>query len=274
MGDVKELDKAKGLKIVQLNCRSIYGKIDEIRHLYKNVDILLCSETWLTDMMPNEMVSIPGMEIFRWDRYNGYQNGVTKQRGGGVALYINNNIGLDCQIMTDLTFSNRDIELLSLRCVYMFGKKITVMSIYRPPDGSIEIFFNILNKLFDDNPLTNYDLWLMGDFNIDFLKRQGVNTKKLYEFIRINGLKQHITEPTRLTGFGRACIDFIISNIDVDNIVSCGTLNDVISDHLPVYICVKKSRNNPEFTKTKGRTYKHYNKILFQNLIMTENWES
>ena len=91
----------------------------------------------------------------------------------------------------------------------------------------------------------NNDLWLLGDFNIDFLKRQDNKTKKLHEFLRTNGLKQHITTPTRLTGFGKSCIDFIISNIDDRRVVSCGTLNDVISDHLPVYICSKKTRNNP-----------------------------
>ena len=148
------------------------------------------------------------------------------------------------------------------------------MSIYRPPDGSIENFFNHLNKIFDENTIGNNELWIMGDSNIDFLKRQDVKTKKLFEFLRLNGLKQHIIVPTRLTGFGKSCIDFIISNVDMKDVVSCGVLNDVISDHLPVYICVKKKRNDPEYTKTKGRSYKNYNKTNFQNLVMAEDWET
>ena len=272
MDDVNDLNGANGLKVVQLNCRSIYGKIEEIKYLYKDVDILSCSETWLSGMMPDSMVSIPNMELFRWDREKGYPNGVTKHKGGGVACYISNKMNLDCQLIPDLTFTNKDIELMSLRGVYMFGKIITIISIYRPPDGSIENFFSILNKIFDENPLGNNDLWLLGDFNIDFLKRLDIKTKKLYEFLRLNGLKQHIKVPTRFTGFGKSCIDFIISNIDDAHIVACGTLNDVISDHLPVYMCVKRPRNNPEFTKIKGRTYKNYNKINFQNLIKVENW--
>ena len=47
MDDIKGLNEAKGFKLVQLNRRSIYGKIDEIRYLYKGVDILSCSETWV-----------------------------------------------------------------------------------------------------------------------------------------------------------------------------------------------------------------------------------
>ena len=272
MDDIASLNEAKGLKIVQLNCRSIYGKIDEINCLYKDVDILSCSETWLTDKITDHMVSILNMEIFRWDRQNGLRNGVRKSKGGGVACYINNKLGLDCRIMSDLTFTNSDIELLTLQCVHTFGKKVYIMTLYRPPDGSIKNFFEILNKLLDDNPLLNSEFWLMGDFNIDFLKRQDMKTKTLHEFLRVNGLRQHITLPTRLSGFGKSCIDFIISNIDESLIVSSGTLNDVVSDHLPVYICIKKSRNKPEFTKTKGRTYKNYDKPLLQNLLRIEDW--
>ena len=84
-------------------------------------------------MIPDAMVSIPNMEIFRWDRMNGYHNGVTKHKGGGVACYISNTLNLDCQIMPELTTTTKDIESLTLRGVYMYGKKITIMSIYRPP---------------------------------------------------------------------------------------------------------------------------------------------
>ena len=273
MDDILALNAAKGFKIVQLNCRSIYGKIDEIRHLYENVDFLSCSETWLTDRIPDHMISIRDMELFRWYRHNGYCNGVSKYRGGGVACYVNNKLNLDCQIMNDLTLTNNDIELLSLKCVYSYGKKIYVMSLYRPPDGSIENFFNILNNLLDQYSLGNNELWLMGDFNIDFLKRQDQKTMRLFEFLRLNGLKQHVLVPTRTTGFGKSCIDFIISNVDNELIRSCGTLNDVISDHFPVYICIKKERTKPEHTKVKGRTYSKYDKAVLQNLLKSENWQ-
>ena len=273
MNTVNDLKVAKGLKLVQINCRSIYGKIDEMRYLFNDIDILSCSETWLSDIITDNMIGISNMEVFRWDRQNGYANGVTKKKGGGVACYINNRLNVDCQIMKDLTFTTNDIELLCLKCVHSFGKKFYVMSLYRPPDGSLENFIDILNNILDNSPFGNTELWLMGDLNIDFLKRHDNKTKKLYDFLRLNGLKQYITTATRLTGFGRSCIDFIISNIDEDLITSCGTLNDVISDHYPTFVCVKKSRNSSLYTKTKGRTYRNYDKIAFQNLIKSENWE-
>ena len=41
-----------------------------------------------------------------------------------------------------------------------------------------------------------------------------------------------------------------------------GVLCDVISDHHPTFICVKKQRPKPEYAKIKGRTYKDYDKAI------------
>ena len=49
----------------------------------------------------------------------------------------------------------------------------------------------------------------------------------------------------------------------------------MIADHLPVFIVKKKPRNDKKFTYTYGRSYKNYNKDIFQDLIMTNmRWRS
>ena len=271
--NIVDLKNAKGFKIVQINCRSILNKIDEIRYRFNGIDILACSETWLNDSIPNHMIEIPGMDLFRWDRHNGIINGVSKIRGGGVACYVSKKLQLDCHVMKKLTLTTCDIELLTLRCVYSYGKVLYVMSLYRPPEGSIDMFFETLYCLFDEYQLASKELWVLGDFNIDFLKRIDNKTKKLIEFLRIYSLKQQISGPTRLTGFSRTCIDLIITNIQENLIVARGTLIDVISDHMPTYVCVKKKRNISVFQKIKGRTYIHYNKDNLQTLVHTANWD-
>ena len=267
-----DLSRLKGLKIVQMNCRSILNKIDEIRYTFSDVDILSCSETWLNDMIDDRMISMPGMNMFRWDRCNGTSNDVSKKRGGGVACYIKHSLNLDCQLMLPLTYTTCDIELMTLRCTYNYGKKFNMLSIYRPPNGSIEQFFQILSDVIIENSLLDTELWLLGDLNIDFLKRDDPNTRKLFDFLRLTGLKQHILKPTRITGFTKSCIDHIITNIDNSKVSAVGVLNDVISDHYPIFICIKKKRNSTEFRKIKGRTYKNYDKEIFQTLITHENW--
>ena len=53
------------------------------------------------------MIDIPGMELFRWDRQNGYVNGVSKSRGGGVACYVNKELQLDVHIVSDTTMTKK-----------------------------------------------------------------------------------------------------------------------------------------------------------------------
>ena len=142
-----------------------------------------------------------------------------------------------------------------------------IMSLYRPPDGSIDTFFDVMADVMDRNLLSQKELWILGDYNIDFLKRTDNRTKRLIDFLRTDNLKQCITEPTRLAAFSRSCTDLIISNISENCIMLCGTLVDVISDHLPVFVCIKKKHNIIEFHKIKGRSYRKYDKTVLQTII-------
>ena len=256
-----------------MNCRSILSKIDEVRYVFGGVDILSCSETWLNEQIQDHLISIPGMDLHRWDRDNGSANEIVKKRGGGVACYISKKLGLDCQLLPSLSKTSEDIEILTVFGKYSFGKKVYFLSVYRPPTGAIDSFFTTLTDIILQNSLLENEMWLLGDLNIDFLKREDPNTRKLFDFLRLTGLSQRIKLPTRMTGFTSSCIDHIISNIENVKISSVGVLNDVISDHYPVYICIKKERNRVEHMKIKGRTYRKYDKGIFQELLIHENWD-
>ena len=272
MDTASDIKALKGLKIVHLNCRSIYNKIEEIRYLFKGIDILMCFETWLSEGMSDHLVSIEGMDLYRWDRYNCIPNGVHKTRGGGIACYINKELRLDCQIVKDHTKTTCDIEMLTLKCVHSFGKIRHICCVYRQPSGNIESFFNALYCVVGDNQISNHEYWISGDLNIDFLKRDDVNTKELIDFLRINGLKQFINTPAHLTVFSTSCIDHIISNNSINMVVSYGTLTDVISDHYPIFISIKKLHNVSTYNKIRGRTYHNYDKKNFQTFIRTDEW--
>ena len=73
-----------GLKIVHLNCRSLYRKLDELISYFKSCDIVCYSETWLTKKMSDELIFFADMKISRLDRYS--PNGTVK--GGGVCIYM------------------------------------------------------------------------------------------------------------------------------------------------------------------------------------------
>ena len=78
VSDVKNSD----LVVMQLNVRGISSKksqmIDLLEHSVHNkqVDIVLISETWLTEFSP--AINIPGYELYRQDSIH--------KKGGGVAI--------------------------------------------------------------------------------------------------------------------------------------------------------------------------------------------
>ena len=112
--------------IMVLNARSIFNKVDELKaHIdnYKS-DILFVTETWLTESIPNEAVNISGFNIFRKDR--------TIARGGGVAIYIkddipvktrfdlNSSLTIECLWITIRPkWLPRKISRVALACVYL-----------------------------------------------------------------------------------------------------------------------------------------------------------
>ena len=78
----------KGLKIVFLNVRSLYNKIDSIRLEVENIkpDILNINEIWLHDNIDDGFVSIKDYTLIRSDRMT-MEAGVVK-KGGGLCTYM------------------------------------------------------------------------------------------------------------------------------------------------------------------------------------------
>ena len=65
------------------------------------------------------------------------------------------------------------IEILNENC-----KNIVVANLYRPPDGDITDFISYLEHAMDNMDFFKYEIFIQGDFNIDFLDRGSENTKK------------------------------------------------------------------------------------------------
>ena len=94
----------------------------------------------------------------------------------------------------------------------------------------------------------NEDLFLMGDFNLDYLDHKHEYVSDLKQIAPIFGLKQHIKETTRYSlnqnGLGHvkgSCLDLIFTTSPY--IQQSGTLNFNLSDHLAVFITRKKDQN-------------------------------
>ena len=121
-------------------------------------DVVVITESWLKLRHPDNMFSIPGYNIFRRDR--------PKRRGGGVVIYIRDDI--EASVCKELYTSDTRIELLWIRIIFR-NRPIVVGALYHPPKPvyqSCELIDELDRAL--TNILASCDnslVLIAGDFN-------------------------------------------------------------------------------------------------------------
>ncbi len=72
--------------MAHLNVRSLLPKVAELQCILStcDIDVLSLSETFLTDNIADECLSVPGYKLYRNDR--------DSRHGGGVAVYVKDTI--------------------------------------------------------------------------------------------------------------------------------------------------------------------------------------
>ncbi|XP_034936031.1 uncharacterized protein [Chelonus insularis] len=133
-------------RFCQWNCCSIKRKLPELQYRASNFDVMLLSETWLTD---DDSISVKGFDVVRRDRVG--------RPGGGVAILVRNNIKYKRK--HGLYNCNNNIELCAIELFTCEGPFL-VVSCYRPPDRNMtkDQWVRFLNQ-FSGNFLVT------GDFN-------------------------------------------------------------------------------------------------------------
>ena len=94
-------------KMCGLNARSINGKVDELAAFMSVNKVLIASitESWLTDEIGDDQISIGGYAIHRKDRTHG--------RGGGVCVYVSQQISITRYL---------ELEDLNLECMWLWAR--------------------------------------------------------------------------------------------------------------------------------------------------------
>ena len=115
----------KYLSILNLNIRSIANKFDSFNNLLSTLkhpfSIISLTETWL-----NDHTSIN----FNLNNYNFVSSNRAKRKGGGVGLYVSNN--LNYKIRTDLNMHEEGIiESLFIEIISATSKNIIVVTILK-----------------------------------------------------------------------------------------------------------------------------------------------
>ena len=92
------------------NVRSLTNKLDDFEAVVRlnHPDIVCLTETWLSDDVPSEAVSIDGYDFFRKDR---------NRQGGGLACYVRS--GLPCTRLQSYEVSGLQTMWFMFRSVCM-----------------------------------------------------------------------------------------------------------------------------------------------------------
>ena len=257
--NLEALQEVKGLKLVHLNVRSLPKKIDQLRLMLRDckIDVFTASETWLKPYITDGIVEVDGYSLFRLDRNYNTRN---KKRGGGLVTYVHDKYTSSCESLTDLDVSNENIEAqwMLLQC-----KNIVICNVYRPPNGDLRKAITYLDDSLKSFNLCKIDLFMLGDFNVDYKNQISPNFKKFSFFSNSNGLSQYIKATTRNTDKSKTLIDLVLSNSKF--ISMAWSLELFISDHQPIFVVHKKARDNRKSAQFRGVLIEPLTKRFLEN---------
>jgi len=93
---------------------------------------------------------------------------------------------------------------------------------------TVKINYNLFEKWCDENIDHEERITICGDFNINLLTKS-TYSNRIISVIQSMGLKQIISDPTRVTENSKTLIDYVITNNY--NMKATVLMNDKITDH-------------------------------------------
>ena len=221
------------IKCVCLNARSIINKKDELNIMVDDIKphIIGITETWANNDITDAELGLEGYAMFRKDRMG--------RRGGGVLLYIKDNIPAYVVQLQEEADCNEAIW-----CKLVTGHTtVTIGVVYRCPNITKQNNAKIHNAI---SEVSNGDCIIMGDFNHgnikwDSLQSTGVEHQRFLCLVQDNFLTQHVLEPTRAA----RVLDIVLSSQKefVDNVVIQEPLGSSDQNQLHFNINIKSDKN-------------------------------
>ena len=185
------------------------------------------------------------------------------RRGGGVAIYISIKLGFKRR--QDL--ESRNAENLFIE-IYGHGTSFLLGTAYIPP-GRRDLWDECIDDLSNTVSSINSGIIVTGDFNINLLSPQSLYAT---HDIQSTGLKQIITEPTRITQTSATLIDYILINNQIKT-DKCGVLAENLSDHCPIYISINITHSKVTTYKRHVFYYEQGDHVGLSNALSQTNWD-
>ena len=225
-----------------------------------------CSETWFKDHNVN-LYGIKG--------YTAEHNYRKKQSGGGVSIYVKDNI--EYTLRKDLTVMNTTLEtiFIEVKKDQIGNKKDMIIGvIYRPPGTDIRSSSDELIKILNKIKIDKKTLYLLGDYNANLINiDKHTPTQELLDMLYSYLLLPLVTKPTRVTTTTATLIDNIFTN-DLENLDKAftGILYSDVTDHFPIFYIdnTQTGKTAPKFILK--RLYTPANSKKFSEQLNNQDW--
>jgi hypothetical protein len=239
------------------NSRSIVNKTEQIVDviLQNNLSMLIISETWLTGYDDFDRAILSDVCPKGFDYVHAPR---MLKKGGGLALLTKTPIAAKT---LDLGTSRipSSFELMTVN-VSLSNKHTTLAIIYRPPAGSIAVFYDeFLNLLCFLNTHSNFII--LGDFNLKLLPNQPY-PPQLQHLITSFNLEQHVLHSTHDKG---SILDLIFTRGELrDDFFRIGDVSIVegLSDHSLVLFSLVTPRTSHTSTNAPPKLIRRFNSLI------------
>lgn len=240
------------LRILFWNCRSINQRIPELQTIIKNLDILVCVETWLSTLDNRFDIKFPGFFNIREDRQHA-------RGGGGIRIFVRKNIAYHQLNLSPLP--KHEIEYLGIK-ITNTKPTFNLIAYYRPPGT------NLSQDLWDEiflvkNP--NESTLFLEDFNSHHTawncNHDDTNGRRIFKCLDSHELMIHNSDSLSrldLHSGNYSNLDLIISNAVLSDKIKTSVHDELWgSDHFPIIINIfveKFIYHKPSFKISSIRT--------------------
>ena len=198
-----------------------------------------------------------------------------KRRGGGILIYLKNNI--NHRIRNDLSVSDGDKEILTIEILNNDNKNIILSCCYRPPNGDSDNLGMFLeHEVIEKSVLEKKKCYIIGDFNLNCLAYfENNKVKKFYNSMFEKRAIPIINRPTRVTNHSATLIDNIITTDIFDGTLKKGIIKTDVSDHFAIFFSCRLTNKKTSFDKIKikKRVFSEKNIKSFKEQLELLHWE-
>lgn len=249
------------LRVGHLNVRSLFAHLNEVKYIVSshNFDVFAVGETHLDDTIPDNFIALDGYDLVRYDR---------NRDGGGVGIYLRSCFKYAILVLGE------EIEQVWIRLT-LRGVNIALGVVYRPPKSRYSDFINVFETTVSHIIPSVDDVFCVGDFNIDLLRPDTVEARRVAAALDGLGLHQVIDHATRITDDTATLIDYILTT-DIQRVsdVSISSIPSEVSDHELIHCKVKYLSKKPPPCYKTARDFKHLNYTRFSDDLKSIPWNN